>query len=220
VRGSRIPADKTPGLDHDPATMTLVGVTGGIGMGKSTTAECLRGAGVPLVDADDLARETVEPGQVALAEIQRTFGGGVIGPDGRLHRGKLADQVFGDPTKRKQLEGILHPRIRERWLAAVAAWRSQGQAFGVVVVPLLFEVGLQDDFGVVVCVACSGGTQQRRLACRGWSPTQAAQRIQAQWPIERKMEASRHVIWTEGSLEIHAEQVRRILRRLGAVGLS
>lgn len=191
--------------------MKLLGLTGGIGMGKSTAAELLRQRGLPIIDTDILAREIVEPGQLALDEIKTFFGAEMIGPDGRLRRDELAARVFVDETKRRQLEAITHPRIRERWVAQAACWRAAGQPMGVVVIPLLFETGAEASFDAILCVACSTATQYQRLLARGWSPRQVEQRIRAQWPIEKKMSASTYVVWTEGVLESVAEQLAPIL---------
>ncbi len=191
--------------------MILIGLTGGVGMGKSTVAGFFSQHGLPLVDSDVLARELVEPGQPALAEIAAAFGAGMIGPDGRLRREDLARAVFPHPERRKQLESILHPRIRQAWRARAEKWRVAGLARGLAVVPLLYEAGLAADFDVVVCVACSTDTQMERLAARGWSAAQSHERIQAQWPVEKKAALARFVIWSEGALDVTALQVARLL---------
>jgi len=188
-----------------------IGLTGGIGMGKSTAAEYLSKKGVPVIDTDDLARQVVEPGQPALEEVRAAFGPEVIGDDGHLLRDRLAGVVFGDHAKRKQLEAILHPRIRERWQAALEQWRQENRACGVVVIPLLFETAAEKCFDRIICVACSKATQQERVASRGWSAAQIEQRLAAQWPAEKKMAQSHIVIWTEGTLDVHAAQLDRIL---------
>ena len=105
--------------------MKSLGLTGGMGMGKSTSAQWLRSRHVAVVDADDLAREVVEPGQPVLTQIQRDFGDGIVGPDGRLRRAELARIVFADDAARQRLEELLHPLIRERWQAQLADWRRQ-----------------------------------------------------------------------------------------------
>ena len=193
--------------------MKLIGLTGGIGMGKSTAGELLRQRGVPVVDTDALAREVVEPGQPALGEIQRAFGGDIVGSDGRLRREELARRVFADAASRAQLETIVHPRIRERWLAQVAAWRAAGKRQGVVIIPLLFETNAAAHFDFIVCVACSAATQRERLRARGWSAEQSEQRINAQWPMEKKIAAAHAVIWTEAGLEVQDGRTCRLVRR-------
>ena len=188
----------------------ILGLTGGIGMGKSTAADRLRQRGVPVVDTDLIARAVVEPGQPALEAIALTFGKEMIGPEGRLRREELARRVFADADARHQLEAIMHPRIRAIWQAQVEAWRGK-QGFGVVVIPLLFETNAAAQFDATICVACSAATQRRRLEARGWSAGQIEQRIQAQWPIDKKISLADYVVWTEGSLEVCAEQLERIV---------
>lgn len=194
--------------------MKTLGLTGGVGMGKSASAQLLLARGVPVVDTDDLAREIVEPGQPALDEVRRAFGTQVVGPDGRLSRAELARRVFVDPAARKQLEGILHPRIRQLWRARFDAWRAEDRPLAVVVIPLLFETGAEQELDATICVACSAATQRRRLLARGWPPEHIDQRIRAQWPANRKIALSNFVIWTEGGLDVHAGQLDRILQIL------
>jgi dephospho-CoA kinase len=192
--------------------MKVLGLTGGIGMGKSTADELLRERGVAVVDTDLLARQLVEPGQPALAEIQTTFGREFIGVDGRLRREELARRVFADPVSRQQLENILHPRIRTLWLAQAEAWRAEGRLLAVVVIPLLFETNSTAHFDATICVACSAATQRQRLQARGWSAEEIDQRISAQWPVEKKMALADFVVWTEAGLDVHAAQLERILK--------
>ena len=194
--------------------MKFVGLTGGIGMGKSTSAQLLRARGVPVVDTDDLARQIVEPGQPALAEVMAAFGPQIVGPDGRLRRDELARRVFADPAARRRLEDILHPRIRVLWRAQVETWRAEGHPLAVVVIPLLFETKAEAELDATICVACSAATQQQRLRARGWPPEQIEQRLQAQWPVETKIARADYLFWTEADLDVHAAQIERILRRL------
>lgn len=191
--------------------MKLYGLTGGIGSGKSTSGRLLAGRGVPVTDADIIARQIVEPGEPALEEIRRRFGGEVIGTDGRLRRDELARRIFGNAAERKDLEAILHPRIREVWSGTVEAWRAQGKAAGVVVIPLLFETNAARFFDAVICVACTAATQRDRLRERGLDEKQIDQRLNAQWPLAKKMELANFVVWTEGEQEIHAAQLSRII---------
>jgi dephospho-CoA kinase len=190
--------------------MKLFGLTGGIGMGKSTSASLLARRGVPVVDTDTIARELVEPGQPALQEIVTAFGNEMLDAEGKLKRAALAELVFHSPAKRQQLEAILHPRIRERWLAQVECWRASGARLGVVVIPLLFETNAAAHFDTVVCTACTPATQRLRLHARGWPENQIHQRLAAQWPIEKKMAASQFVIWTEPDLPTHERQLERV----------
>jgi dephospho-CoA kinase len=194
--------------------MKLLGLTGGVGMGKSTAANFLRECGIPIVDTDVLARELVEPGQPALAEIQTAFGAELIGADGQLRRDLLATRVFSDPHARQHLESILHPRIRSEWKRQTDIWRSEGKTSAVVVIPLLFETNAQAEFDSLICIACSPATQRARLTERSWSEKEIQQRIAAQLPVDDKIARSNFVVWTEGGLDVHRRQIDLILTRL------
>ena len=191
--------------------MKLFGLTGGIGMGKSTSASLLSLGGVPVIDTDVIAREVVEPGRSALTEIAAVFGRGMIDAEGKLRRAALAEIVFSAPEKLKTLEAILHPVIRDRWLGQAAIWRREGRAVGVVVIPLLFETEAQSHFEAIICTACSPRTQHERLRARAWPENQIQQRLAAQWPVEKKIAASNFVVWTEAAMELHRLQLQRIL---------
>jgi dephospho-CoA kinase len=194
--------------------MKICGLTGGVGMGKSTAAEFLRARGAQVVDTDELARQLVQPGQPALAEIQKQFGDEIISSIGQLKRAELAQIVFADAAARKKLEEILHPKIRERWLSQVEKWRNENCKLAVVVIPLLFETQAESQFDKIICVACSAANQQKRLLERGWTLEQIRQRIAAQMPVEEKIARSHFVIWTEGGLKNHGQQLDRILQKL------
>ena len=190
--------------------MLVVGLTGGVGMGKSTVAQSLAARGIDVVDTDVIAREVVLPGSDGVLEVERAFGGSVVGPNGALDRKALAREVFGDPERRKLLESILHPRIRARWKRAVEGLRAEGKTRAVIVIPLLFETGAQQEMSRTVCVACSEGVQMTRLSARGWTDQEARQRIAAQWPASRKMELADQVIWNEASVEVCEMQSARV----------
>jgi dephospho-CoA kinase len=196
------------------SVVKVLGLTGGVGMGKSASAQHLRARSVPVVDTDDLARQVVEPGQAALTEVQQAFGTDFVGPDGQLRREELARRVFADPAARKRLEDILHPRIRALWRAQVEAWRAEGRPLAAVVIPLLFETSAEAELDATICVACTAATQHQRLLARGWSPNDIEQRIRAQWPIEVKIARANYVVWTEAGLDVHGDQLDRILLAL------
>ena len=145
------------------AAMIRLGLTGGIGMGKSTAAELLAKHGAKISDSDVIARELAEPGQPALQAIAEAFGNEVLRADGSLDRGRVAELVFGDDAARRTLEDILHPRIRATWLGNLDRWAREGVALGVAVIPLLYETGSEAAFDRIVCVACSPATQRERL---------------------------------------------------------
>jgi dephospho-CoA kinase len=193
--------------------MKVCGLTGGVGMGKSTAAGFLRTSGAQVVDTDDLARQLVQPGQPALAEIQNQFGKNILAADGQLRRDELAKIVFTDATARKKLEEILHPKIRECWFAQIENWRNENHPLAIVVIPLLFETQAQSQFDRIICVACSAANQQKRLSERGWTPEQISQRIAAQMPVDQKIARADFVIWTDGDLDSHRQQLEQILAR-------
>jgi dephospho-CoA kinase len=142
------------------------------------------------------------------------FGRQLLAADGTLKRDELARLVFADARARKQLEAILHPRIRQCWLAQLEAWRKENCVLAVVVIPLLFETRAESSFEKIICVACSSAAQRARLAARGWTPAQIRQRIAAQLPVEQKLARSHFVIWSEGLPEVHRRQVAEILRKM------
>ena len=195
------------------AAMIRLGLTGGIGMGKSTAAELLAKHGAKISDSDVIARELAEPGQPALQAIAKAFGNEVLRADGSLDRGRVAELVFGDDAARRTLEDILHPRIRATWLGNLDRWAREGVALGVAVIPLLYETGSEAAFDRIVCVACSPATQRERLRQRDWSDEEIDRRIAAQMSAEEKMKRADHVVWTDGPVSAHADQWDDLLAR-------
>jgi len=181
-------------------------------MGKSTAADLLRKRGMSVIDSDVIARQVVDSGQPALAEVQQLFGGDIVGADGRLRRDELARRVFTDAEARRKLEGILHPRIRAVWQAQIESWRAEGRPAAAAVIPLLFETDGARHFDATICVACSANTQRQRLRARGLTDEQIDQRIAAQLPADQKMTLADYVVWTEGGLDVHEAQLQRIFR--------
>jgi dephospho-CoA kinase len=166
--------------------MRLVGLTGGIATGKSTFAAALRQLGAPVIDADQLARQVVEPGRPALAAIAAAFPG-VVGADGRLDRKALGARVFGQATERRRLEAITHPAIRAAMLEETARLQAAGHDLAFYDTPLLYEVGLEAAMALVVVVWAPRQVQLRRLARRdGLSAAEAEARLAAQLPADEK----------------------------------
>lgn len=194
--------------------MKLIGITGGIGMGKSTAGKILQEKGFPVADTDAIAHELVQPNQPALAEIVAQFGAHLLDADGRLRRDELAKIAFSDDQARHRLEAILHPRIRERWLVQTQNWRASSHPFGFVLIPLLFETNAAAEFDATICVACSKDSQHTRLLARGWTTEHLTRRIAAQWSVERKMDASTFLVWTDTTLPVHTAQLTHILQVL------
>ena len=194
----------------------MIGLTGGIGSGKSTVAGMFRELGADMIDADELAREVVARRQPALREIATAFGQAVLLPDGSLDRPKLASIVFQDEAARATLNAITHPRIRERMRTEVEARRDHPGLL-VLDIPLLFESDPHEEVEAVVVVWVDRLTQLRRLVERdGFTLEEAGRRIAAQMPLDEKRARADHVIDNSRSLEKTRAQVRAVFARYGA----
>jgi dephospho-CoA kinase len=180
--------------------MLLVGLTGGIGSGKSTVAAMLCERGAVVVDADDLARKAVETGTPGFDRVVETFGQAVLRPDGSLDREALARVVFRDPEARRTLESIVHPEVARLFLEARQRYERTDRIV-VYAVPLLVENGLQGMFDVVVVVAAGESTRVARLEARGMAADAARDRMAAQLPDAERERVADVVIRNDGSLE-------------------
>jgi dephospho-CoA kinase len=190
--------------------MRVLGLTGGIGSGKSVVAQMFARLGAVVIDADRLAREVVEPGQPALEEIAATFGREVLLPDGRLDRTKLGGVIFADPSERAKLDAITHPRIRARMDEEIKARRS-GPGVLIVDIPLLYENDRIKTVERVIVVWVDPQTQLRRIRERdGLTADAARQRVAAQMPLEAKRARADHVIDNSGSRRDTQAQVEAI----------
>ncbi len=193
-----------------PRNPRRIAVTGGIGCGKSASGAALRALGVPVLDTDEVAHDLLANDADAKAAIRERFGAGVFAGDA-VDRKALGQVVFGEPGARKYLEAVLHPRIQaqtDAWLAA----QPEGQP-AAVLIPLLYEVGREKAFDLCVCVACSPATQRARLRERGWSDAEIDRRNAAQLSVDEKIKRADVVIWTDGVMENHEAQWRRVLLR-------
>jgi dephospho-CoA kinase len=161
------PATKPPQSGNNKDRPLVVGLTGGIGSGKSTVADLFTELGVPVIDADRLARELVSPGQPAFNEIIAQFGNACLQPDGTLDRAWLQQQIFSDPPSKQQLEAILHPKIRQRMQELIAAIRAP---YCVAVIPLLLETRQTDLVDRIVVVDLPEKEQLKRVAARDSLP--------------------------------------------------
>jgi dephospho-CoA kinase len=180
--------------------MLLIGLTGGIGAGKSTVSALLAELGAIVIDADALAREVVLPGTEGLAEVVAEFGPEVLTPTGELDRPALVHLVFADPDRRKALERIIHPRVRARSAQIVAA--APADAVLVNDVPLLVETGQAKGYQLVIVVLAAESVRIARLARdRGMSEQDARDRIAAQATDEQRREVADIVIVNDGTLE-------------------
>ncbi|HWH32094.1 MAG TPA: dephospho-CoA kinase [Egibacteraceae bacterium] len=194
--------------------MFLVGLTGGIGSGKSTVAARLVEHGAELIDADQIAREVVLPGEPAFERIVAHFGVEILDDDGCIDRPRLGAIVFADPAKRTVLNELTHPAVFER----IANELELLQAFdGLVVldVPLLVEAGAQRGYDAVLVVATKPETQVERLvAHRGMAEDDARARIAAQAPLEDKLKVATHVVWNEGTVDELVAKVDEVAEEL------
>ena len=179
-----------------------IGLTGPIGCGKSTVASWLgERAGVVVIDADQVARDVLEPGQPALVAVIARFGSGLVGPDGSLDRAALGRIVFADPAALRDLEAIVHPAVRPRILAAIAQAAAEGVVAVVIEAIKLVEGGLAALCDEVWLVTCDPAVQRERVVGRGTEPADAERRIAAQGDLtERLRPAATRVIDTSGTL--------------------
>jgi dephospho-CoA kinase len=180
--------------------LRVFGLTGGIGSGKSTVAQHFRARGLPVVNADDLAREAVLPGTDALARIVDYFGTGIVSTRGELDRPQLGGIVFADTEARGVLDRIVHPAVRKLASEHFARIGEQGAALACYEVPLLYEVGLERTYAPVVVVNAPESLRQPRLAARdGLDERQLQARIASQMPLAEKARRADYVIENDGS---------------------
>jgi dephospho-CoA kinase len=194
----------------------LVGLTGGIGSGKSTVARLLEKRGAVVFDADLLAREAVEPGTPGHAAVIERFGADVLAPGGELDREALASIVFADPAARRDLEQIVHPEVRRLFAEGSEAYRDTDRVV-VFSAPLLVETGMHTAFEILVVVSATVATQiERLMRQRGMSEASIRARIDAQAPLEDKAAAADFIVDNEGTLDELESQVERLWTDLSA----
>lgn len=196
----------------------IVGITGGIGTGKSTVARAFEQRGYRRLDSDRIVHETVLTDPAVLDALVARYGAPVVEVKGEggerfVNRAALAERVFGNDSERLWLEELTHPRVFAAWRSALA---SDPSARWVLEVPLLHEKGLENWFDFTVCVACAPAQQLARLEQRGLPRALAGQRISKQLPLARKIELSDFVLWNEGSPEFLEAQIDRLARALEA----
>jgi dephospho-CoA kinase len=194
--------------------MKLVGLTGGVGSGKSTVGGMLRELGADVVDADEATHAVYEPGSPGYDTVVREFGQDFV-RDGRIDRSKLGDLVFRDGDARRRLNAIVHPMVREWMAKRTAEAAERGADLVVQDVPLLFENSLEKLFSSVILVYVPEEVQVERLvAGRGFTPERARAVIAAQMPIESKRGLAQHVINNSGTLDDTRAQVTAVWKQL------
>jgi dephospho-CoA kinase len=195
--------------------MLRVGLTGGIASGKSTVSGILRDWDVPVLAADPLGHELLEPGQAAYDEVIREFGKEILGAGEKVDRAKLGTIVFADPAKRAKLNWILHPKILDvirQWFKALD--RPGGPEFAVLEAALIYEAAVNRELNKVIVCWCTPEQQLERVASRGLSKEQAQRRIAAQMPVEEKKKLTDLIIDCSGPLEQTERQVATVIEKL------
>jgi dephospho-CoA kinase len=196
--------------------MLLVGLTGGIGTGKSTVARMLEKRGAVVFDADVLARQAVAPGTPGFDQVVERFGPNVLAPGGGLDREALASIVFSDPAARRDLEGIVHPEVRRMFAEGCEEYRESDRVV-VFSAPLLVETGMHTAFDLLIVVSAPVATQiERLMRGRGMAERNVQARIAAQLPLEAKAEVADILVDNEGTLEDLERRVELVWRDLDA----
>jgi dephospho-CoA kinase len=201
--------------------MLRVGLTGGIASGKSTVSQMLRDRDIPVLAADPLGHELLEPGQPAYDEVLREFGKEILGDGGKVDRGKLGTIVFADPVKRAKLNWILHPKILDvirQWFKALD--RPGGPEFAVLEAALIYEAAVNKELNKVVVCWCDSEQQLERLEARGLSQEQAKRRIAAQMPVDEKKRLADLVIDCSGTLADTERQVGEVIEKLNSAAAA
>ncbi len=195
--------------------MIIIGLTGGIASGKSTVARMFADMGAHILDADQLARDVVEPGQPALAHIVDAFGPEILSEAGELDRRAMRTHIFFDPERRRKLNAIVHPAVMDEALRRFEAERQAGTAVLLFEAALIVDIGIAGLFDVLVVADCSPAEQRRRLLARdGVEADEAERTLAAQADPVLRRAAADYVVSTEGSLEATRAQVRRIWAEL------
>ncbi|MEM9399215.1 MAG: dephospho-CoA kinase [Verrucomicrobiota bacterium] len=190
--------------------MATLGLTGGIGSGKTTVSNLLAEAGWHVIDTDRIAREMCVIGHEGYKNVVDAFGTMILNNNRSINRAVLGRIIFETPEKRKLLNSILHPLIRAEWHSQLNRHKDESPSIpAVVVIPLLYETGAEQVFDSVVCVACSREIQMSRLKERGLTSEDAILRIQTQHSMEDKMKQSQFVLWNNGNLGLLKQQVNR-----------
>lgn len=202
--------------------MLIVGLTGGVASGKTAVSQVLKEEGAYIIDADQIARELVQPHKPAWNELIRAFGKGILQEDGFIHRKKMADKVFADPKKRKLLNQILHPRIKEEMdRRTKEIGQKDPEAIVVIDAPLIVELGDHREMDKLIVVASTQTQQIERLKERdGIGPEEALRILSSQMPVEEKVNLADFVIRNEGSLEETKKRAKEVFKELRKVVLQ
>mgnify|MGYP000945268759 FL=1 len=192
--------------------MRVIGLTGGIASGKTTVSNLFKISGVPVIDADLVARQVVEKGTVGLSALVNRFGEAILNTDGTLNRTELGKRMFSEEAIRSEVNDILQPLIRQEITSRIQAYKDQGKALIVLDVPLLFEMHYDNLCDDIIVVAVSVETQIARMEKRnGYTREEALERIQSQMPLEEKVKRATIVWSNEGTLQELEQKVHQWL---------
>jgi dephospho-CoA kinase len=193
----------------------VVGLTGGIACGKTTVAKMFKDLGIPVIDADELAREVVVPGTPGLQRIVEAFGKGVLDDTGRLDRKKVGDLVFGDEEERAKLNAIMHPLIGAAGATKIQAYQDGPAPYVIYEAALLVETGSYKSFSALIVVGADESLQRLRLIARdGFTVQEANARIASQLALARKIAVADHVVTNNGDIDATRRQVSEIHAKL------
>lgn len=196
----------------------IVGLTGGIASGKSTVSSMLMSLNIPVIDADKISRDVVEPGEDAYEEIRRVFSDDILQEDLTLNRKELGKIIFADEEKRKQLNAIVHPAVRKEMLLQRDTYLNAGEKCVVLDIPLLFEGNLTSLVDKTLVVSVDENIQLDRLMKRDNSTeAEAKRRILSQMPIQEKVKLADAVIDNNGSQDQSYEQLENILKKWAVI---
>ena len=192
--------------------MRVIGLTGGIASGKTTVSNLFKISGVPVIDADLVARQVVEKGTVGLTALVNRFGEDILNTDGTLNRTELAERMFSEEAIRSEVNDILQPLIRQEITSRMKAYKNQGEPIIVLDIPLLFEMHYENLCDDIIVVAVSVETQITRMEKRnGYTRQEALERIQSQMPLEEKVKQATIVWSNEGTLQELEQKVHQWL---------
>ena len=192
--------------------MRVIGLTGGIASGKTTVSNLFKISGVPVIDADLVARQVVEKGTVGLSALVNRFGEAILNTDGTLNRTELGTRMFSEEEIRSEVNDILQPLIRQEIISRMQAYKDQGKTLIVLDVPLLFEMHYENLCDDIIVVAVSVETQIARMEKRnGYTRQEALERIQSQMPLEEKVKRATIVWSNEGTLQELEQKVQQWL---------
>ncbi len=190
-----------------------IGITGGIACGKSEVGKTANAMGIEVLEADDIARDELEPGRKAYEEAVSRFGKEILQADGTIDRKALGDRVFENRAELEALNRMVHPHVRIRWKTWLEE-RLREDRVAAVIIPLLFEVNAEDGWDVIICVASPETEVMERIKARGFTEEQARQRIAAQMNLEEKRKRSDYIIENKGSLRDLQADTEQLLSRI------